>query len=198
MYKQTRGIVVTSNDPSRVQLVEMGRDRSYPLHGAWVARQTVQIGYEHGDLDEELPNKVFFVVQATDTEEGWVYVTLTAVCPSVVEAGEMQSAAESMGASISEDMAIDTPQMALMLAEYGIGAPIGTWEIDSPDGRIGWEARPVLRKDCEAVMREVRQVIAAQRMLIGFQLDQPVNLIGTTGWDAMRGDITAGLFYERE
>ena len=194
MYKQTRGINVSGN-AGRVQLIEMWRDRSYPLHGTWVAKQTVQVGYEHGDLADELPNKVFFVVRAMDDEQGTVYVNLTAVCPSVVEAGEMRAAADSMGMDINEDAEIDTPEVALMLAEYGIGAPIGTWEIDSPDGRIGWEARPVLRKDCEAVMREVRQVIAAQRIFIGFELDQPVNLLGTTGWDAMRGDMIAGVYY---
>ena len=35
-------------------------------------------------------------------------------------------------------------------------------------------------------------------MLFGFYMDRPVNKIGSTGWDALKGDITAGLRRYRE
>jgi hypothetical protein len=44
-----------------------------------------------------------------------------------------------------------------------------------------------------ALMREARQEARQCEFLFGFYLDRPVNRIGTTGWEALRGDLTSAL-----
>ena len=55
---------------------------------------------------------------------------------------------------------------------------------------------PVWNKDgnnWRALMREARQEARQCEFLFGFYLDRPVNRIGTTGWEALRGDLTSAL-----
>jgi hypothetical protein len=44
-----------------------------------------------------------------------------------------------------------------------------------------------------ALMRGARQEARQCEFLFGFYLDRPVNRIGTTGWEALRGDLTSAL-----
>jgi hypothetical protein len=63
------------------------------------------------------------------------------------------------------------------LHSYGVHTPV--WSKDGNNWR--------------ALMREARNQAQCCAGLFGFYLDRPVNAIGTTGWEALRGDITAGL-----
>ena len=55
---------------------------------------------------------------------------------------------------------------------------------------------PVWSKDgnnCARLMREARQEARQCEFLFGFYLDRPVNRIGTTGWESLRGDLTSAI-----
>lgn len=41
----------------------------------------------------------------------------------------------------------------------------------------------------QQLMKEARRELSLLRMLFGFYMDRPVNRIGASGWDAIRGDI---------
>ena len=63
------------------------------------------------------------------------------------------------------------------LYTYGVHTPV--WSKDGNNWR--------------ALMREARQEARQCEFLFGFYLDRPVNRIGTTGWEALRGDLTSAL-----
>jgi hypothetical protein len=63
------------------------------------------------------------------------------------------------------------------LYTYGIHTPV--WSKDGNNWR--------------ALMREARQEARQCEFLFGFYLDRPVNRIGTTGWESLRGDLTSAL-----
>jgi hypothetical protein len=43
------------------------------------------------------------------------------------------------------------------------------------------------------LLTELRKEAEIVNLLFGFYLDRPVNMIGTTGWDMLTGDVMAGL-----
>ena len=63
------------------------------------------------------------------------------------------------------------------LHSYGVHTPV--WSKDGNNWR--------------ALMREARQEARQCEFLFGFYLDRPVNRIGTTGWESLRGDLTTRL-----
>ena len=74
----------------------------------------------------------------------------------------------------------NNPRIAVQLVDYGYSAYIGSY-----DRKTSQEAIDAARKEC-----------VAAKMLLGFYLDRPQNMIGDTGWDFMKGDIGAG--YKRQ
>ena len=68
---------------------------------------------------------------------------------------------------------------ALVEALYSYGVHTPVWSKDGNNWR--------------ALFREARQEADSAATLFGFYLDRPVNRIGTTGWEALRGDLTAAL-----
>lgn len=63
------------------------------------------------------------------------------------------------------------------LHDYGLSVPV--W------GDNGNNAKQLLR--------QAREQAQSTESLFGFAMDRPVNRIGTTGWEALRGDLLAGL-----
>jgi hypothetical protein len=68
---------------------------------------------------------------------------------------------------------------ALVEALHGYGVHTPVWSKDGNNRR--------------ALMREARQEARQCEFLFGFYLDRPVNRIGTTGWESLRGDLTSAL-----
>jgi len=65
----------------------------------------------------------------------------------------------------------------LMLMEYGTAAHL-------------WES---CGNNLKVLMKQARQKLKESDMLFGFAMDRAENAIGTTGWDAVKGDILAPL-----
>jgi hypothetical protein len=98
-------------------------------------------------------------------------VELKVVSPS--EAGEenLKRAYASCG---MDGVDTSNPEIQVeLLKDYGVCAPIFSMTGNN------------LRK----LMKEARQKARLSDMLFGFFMDVPVNLVGATGWDAVRGDL---------
>jgi hypothetical protein len=112
-------------------------------------------------------------------------VSLSVVSPQQAEK-EIPHALECCG--ITEEMlatATDNGQRDTALVEalhsYGVYTPV--WSKDGNNWR--------------ALMREARQEARQCEFLFGFYLDRPVNRIGTSGWESLRGDLTSALYREQ-
>ena len=107
------------------------------------------------------------------------YVDLTKVSQS-----QLQSAVESCGPSREdfEDMAVPDRCFVSMIAvhDYGIKAPLYT----ASGNRASW-VRAEARRYAESLMSDDE--------LLSERMDKPVNKIGSTAADFLRGDIDAGL-----
>jgi hypothetical protein len=104
-------------------------------------------------------------------------VEVNVVSPSEAGPENMEKAFSSMGMDFDEEVKARPEVQAEVLSDYGIHAPV--WCKSGNNLRM--------------LMREARKQAKLSEFLFGFMLDRPVNRIGTTGWEAMRGDITAGL-----
>lgn len=123
----------------------------------------------HECMDENHPNKYL--------------VSVNAIAPSELPEKEIESALQSMG---QEDLS-----PAEFTKKYGM---LGLLEAISGymgGAMIFYDEGNNLRK----LMKNARE--QAEEMgvfLFGFAMDRTMNRIGSTGWDILRGDITAGLY----
>jgi hypothetical protein len=108
------------------------------------------------------------------------HVSLAAVSPS--QAGEhLNRALDSCGigpqhqggvfVNVSEVMAVEA------LHSYGVSAPL--WQSGGNNAR--------------KLLREASKQAQMTNMLFGFYMDAPKNKIGTTGWEAIKGDLDSAL-----
>lgn len=107
------------------------------------------------------------------------YVTLSVVAPEAVPTNEMQRAYDCLGMYLEdlEKLKADPIFAVEALHDYGTYAVV--WQ----------ESGNNLSK----LMAEARREAQLCEMMFGFYMDRYVNRIGTTGWDAVRGDVWAGL-----
>ena len=104
-------------------------------------------------------------------------VSLSVVSPQEAGAENLAQAKECCGwedgvrGIPSEEIAVE------MLHSYGVSAPV--WSKDGNNYR--------------QLMREAHKETIGISCLFGFYMDRPVNMLGSTGWDFIRGNITAGL-----
>jgi hypothetical protein len=101
------------------------------------------------------------------------HVSLSVVSPQ--EAGEenLAQAKECCG----EEKDMDDTTKVKALHDYGVCTPV--WSKDGNNYR--------------KLMREAHKQTMSVVGLFGFYMDRPVNALGSTGWDFVKGNITAGL-----
>jgi hypothetical protein len=102
-------------------------------------------------------------------------VTVHVVAPSQASKKQIDSAFESMGLDPKQELKIrkDPKAVAGILDEYGLMAEVFTEEGDNAD----------------ELMDTAKKQVPAITGLFGFYMDKPVNRIGNSGWDAIKGDI---------
>lgn len=102
-------------------------------------------------------------------------VELTCVSPS--EAGDnLAKAFESCG--IDDDAVKANPIVQVeVLSSYGVSAHLASFS----------------GNNAHKLMREAKHKARECEFLFGFAMDRAVNRIGITGWEAIKGDLTAGL-----
>ncbi len=100
-------------------------------------------------------------------------VTLNVVSPTEAQ-DKLADAFDSCG--ITSEMKQDSIVQVNALFDYGIC--VQTWSDAS--------------NNTKKLLRAVHHEAMILKFLFGFVMDKAVNRIGTTGWDALRGDVMAG------
>jgi hypothetical protein len=100
------------------------------------------------------------------------------VCLSAVSPEAAKDKLEDAFASCGDGAVSDNPLAQVeCLHSYGISSPL--WQGDS--------------NNAHKLMRQARQEAIKASSLFGFYMDAPKNRIGTTGWEAIKGDLDSGL-----
>lgn len=114
-----------------------------------------------------------------DKKQPKYWVSLAVVSPEQASPEELQSAINSWG--IPDD---DLPWFMAdplfpveCLHSYGVAACV-------------WQGHG---NNLSLLMKEARKEAQLVEMLFGFYMDRPQNMIGSTGWDCVKGDLLAGL-----
>ena len=138
----------------------------------------VKIGsFEHGgdDPDTYFLLRIEYTDQWGDDYDGGKYHATICACGPGWPVGD--NPFSSLGISREEFLTLPTIGQLQVLIDCGLCAPL--WQKSG--------------SNLATLKRLAREELQSLRMLCGFALDQPVNRIGSSGWDLMRGDITAGL-----
>ena len=130
----------------------------------------------NGDFDYWLVIEVLYMNEYVPNPEFKYMVTLQAVSPDEAGPEQLKEALSSAGLNENSIELTDWVKVGL-LSESGCYAQL--WN----DG--GDNLRDLLR--------EARKQADLSDMFFGFMMDKPINRIGSTGWDFIKGDITAGL-----
>ncbi len=138
--------------------------------GKWVSQKR-----NNGEFDYWLVIQFENMWEATGDETGAQYhVQLNVVSPE--QAGEDNLKKATDGYGMAEEDITDLIKVEA-LDSYGVHAVI--WQGQGPN-RL-------------ALLKAARRVAQISDSLFGFYMDRPNNRIGTTGWEALSGDIQSGL-----
>jgi hypothetical protein len=163
--------------------------------------------FSDGDSDKVListkpmtdsDHPVWFVIRIMYTEEwdsewaaknGKYNVEIHAAGHEWAERKELESAARSIGMEMEQFDGLAPDVKAVLLMEYGISACL--WQRSGNNvNQLVKAAKHNIWPDNRSKNRETK-IIGS--IMFGFTMDQPLNMIGSTGWDFIRGDILAGL-----
>ena len=130
----------------------------------------------NGDFDYWLVIEVLYMENMVNNPDFNYMVTLQAVSPDEAGEEQLKSALESYG---WEDRLNDltTLEKVGILSESGCYAQL--WN----DGG----------NNLKTLLKEAHNQADASGIMFGFMMDRPINAIGSTGWDFIKGDILAGL-----
>jgi len=140
--------------------------------GKWVTPKL-----NNGDFDYWIVLEFINMHDATGEENGPKYhVSLAAVSPT--QAGDnLQKAFECCGIEPDSDTAKNELCQVECLHSYGTTAHL--WQQSG--------------NNASKLMAEAKKQAQVCSGLFGFYMDEPKNKIGTTGWEAIKGDIDSGL-----
>lgn len=143
----------------------------------------------------------YWVIEMIDWQEACgeenhrTCVSLSAVSPWAVSKKQMADAIESCGFEETPEVMAKGDKKVLghikveALHQYGVKACL----FDNFGGDIEDEDEDVEALDA-ALMEQAKKVATvATAFTFGFWMDRPMNAIGSTGWDFIKGDIMAGL-----
>ena len=134
----------------------------------------------NGDFDYWLVMELINMDEACgrDNEGKSRYIVeLSAVSPSQCPEVERKRAMESCGYGTPPGASISDEAWVEMIHSYGVKAVLWSKSGNNYGLLLGGARREAL----------------VSSSLFGFYMDRPQNRIGTTGWEMIRGDITAGL-----
>lgn len=139
--------------------------------GKWVSQRL-----HNGEFAYWLVLEITNMEDAGCGEQGKYNVSVSAVSPSQAGVKNMRAAADYCGIAIDE--VTSQEQWVELLHSYGVSAHL--WDKSGNNySKLMSEAKRWSRQEGS--------------LLFGFVMDRPVNAIGMTGWEALQGNITAGL-----
>lgn len=172
---ETRDVMKKQSDPSMKFSFLTGDCNWLDYGGKWVSKKL-----NNGDFDYWLVIELINMDDACgrDNEGQAKYnVCLSAVSPAEAGDEKMHSAFECIGMEENHELQKNPLAQVEALHSYGISAPL--WQDNGNNAR--------------KLLREARKQAFMSSTLFGFYMDAPKNRIGSTGWDCIKGDITAGM-----
>jgi hypothetical protein len=154
-------------------------DINWKTFGAkWITKKL-----NNGDFDYWLIVAFINFEEATGEKcDGNRYVVeIHAVAPSQISETDKNAAFRSIGLGNEDKSEYTEEQIAEVIESYGISANLKT----------------LYGNNANNLMKEARKDINLVSRLFGFFMDKPENAIGSTGWDIIKGDLTAGLYKTR-
>jgi len=156
-----------------IKLEQIGGDMNWKEYGG---QFIVDEKFNNGEFDYYVIVDFTNLKNAMGEEATSKYlVTVNVVAPSQPAKKEIDSALESVGFDEERQKEIKKDKKALagILSEYGLEAQVFHEEGDN----------------AKELMDTAKTQIPAITNLFGFYMDKPVNMIGNTGWDAIKGEI---------
>lgn len=141
----------------------------------WVSQKL-----NNGEFDYWLVLELINIDDACGRDnEGQSKYNVSLSCVSPGEAGQknIDKARQSYYGWEDGTNTLSDLELVEMLHSYGVSARL--WQSNGNNAR--------------KLLKEAKQQAKQTEFLFGFAMDRAVNRIGTTGWEALRGDITAGL-----
>jgi len=167
------GKVQTDKVPN-IKLSQIGGDVNWEEYSG---QFIVDEKFNNGDFDYYLIIDFTNLKEAMgDEAENKYSVSINAVAPSQVSKDKIKSAFDSTGIEEKEEinrLTKDKKALSGILSEYGIHA-----SLYNQDGN-----------NAKELMNEAKKQIPAINTLFGFYMDKPVNMMGNSGWDSIKGDI---------
>jgi len=114
-----------------------------------------------------------------DKEQGTYNVSLYSVSPSEAGPDSLKDAFACCGMDSDRDTELRADPLVQVEALASCGIYAQLW---SENGN-----------NLNKLMRQAREQARMASILYGFYMDRPANRIGTSNWDAQRGNILAGL-----
>ncbi|MCJ7768020.1 hypothetical protein MUP79_06485, partial [Candidatus Bathyarchaeota archaeon] len=154
-----------------IKLKQIGGDVNWKEYGG---QFMVDKKFNNGEFDYYIIINFTNMKEAVGDEASSKYmVTVHVVAPSQASKKQIDSAFESLGLEGKdvEKMRKDPKVVAGVLDEYGLLAEVFTEVGDS----------------AKELMDTAKKQVPAITGLFGFYMDKSVNLIGNTGWDALKG-----------
>lgn len=140
--------------------------------GKWISKK-----FNHGDFDFAYVRELINwhgVTGKTDWDK--YLVTISCVAPDEVSAEQKQSAMESCWQDKKFE-GLDWETKVKVLYEDGIKA--GLYESYGNNYSV--------------LFKEANKEMETKNAMFGFVMDRPQNMLGSTGWDFVKGNIDAGL-----
>ena len=129
----------------------------------------------NGDFDYWLVLEVINMHDATGEESIEKYnVSINAVSPEQAGKENLDKALECCGVP---EMELTDLMKVEALDSYGVRAPL--WSGNS--------------NNINKLLKEAKKQAQLTEMLLGFAMDKPLNKIGSTGWEFIKGDLNSGL-----
>ncbi len=145
--------------------------------GKWISQKL-----NNGDFDYWLVLEFMNWHDAVGEKEApaHYHVCVSVVAPSELPKEELSRAVDCFGLT---EAPTDPPALVEMVHSYGISVPIF-----QENGNNAKKLLKEARKEAEL----------KGSLLFGFAMDRPLNAIGTTGWDMLRGDLLRPLREDRD
>lgn len=140
--------------------------------------------HNNGEFDFWITIKLLYLEDYKDFAEKY-HMQMMVIAPSQVPPETRDSYLGSLGLNEFEQERAASSDEGLVefLCESGCGAPVWS-ELGNNKQTLYKEAK--------------QQAMLVGRIFFGFYMDKYVNMIGTTGWDMLKGDVEAGLRRYRE
>jgi len=167
----------------------MSGDVNWETYGGQFVSKRLCNGYDgKGAVQGQDYDFHYWLVMDVRPNEDWEYgskkdpkywVSLAVVSPEAADPKELQAAINSYGIPADELHRFMADPLLLVECLHSCGVAACVWHGEG--------------NNLSVLMKEARKEAQVVEMMFGFYMDRAQNMIGSTGWDTVRGDLLAGL-----